>query len=513
MRVWIYGLLRARLVIAWALFAGVFVGAHAMTLQRQGNTLFATGPVENDFGLFRDALEVPGLEQIVFVNSPGGDLWTGMRVGRMIQSQGVRTVTAGYCVSACSIMFMGGKERMFSDAFRPAVTYVGLHGPHNKNTKAVNTDQSPQIFAFFKNAMGTQFNAELMNKAFYEMDDAGALLRVFDVARTPKRVTYHCRSSQTQRVNCTDFPQWDALSLGVVTRTELMPVTIPPDMLVAPKVMGYPLDAPVADPVAFLTDIATKSCTSDGCKKLVQNYQNLKENRAIVVAVDGPGVGTTADRDSPNQAVLAALFACNHIKDRPTRLCTAVGINGFDTRAAVATARASHDAGLAALAVPKDKFYGNEQFGGAFTDANGLRYDKYTDATPSKVDGIQVVGTGEVVALMKADTMPVVIDVSLAEDVLPGSAALFFGGVAYQDATKDAPLEQRITSLLKLLAPDLQRRLIFTGAGRDDWRGLNAAMRARKAGYTQVGWYRGGLLAWKDAGLPLAKVIVNAVAN
>jgi len=82
---------------------------------------------------------------------------------------------------------------------------------------------------------------------------------------------------------------------------------------------------------------------SDGCKTLVQNYANLKEHSAIVTAVDAPGVGTTADKDSPNQAALAALFACNHIKDRPVRLCTVVGVNGFDIQPTVAAARASHE--------------------------------------------------------------------------------------------------------------------------------------------------------------------------
>lgn len=486
---------------------------HAMRLEREGNTLFATGPVEDDFGKFRAALEVPGLEQVVFVNSPGGDLWTGMRVGRLILDRGLKTVTAGHCVSACSIMFMGGKERTFSDAFRPNLTYIGLHGPASKTTKTVTSDQAPQIFAFFKLAMGERFNAELMNKAFYDMDDAGALLRVFDMARNPKRLTYHCRSQQTQRRDCTDFPDSDALSLGVVTNATLTNVTLPASMQAVSKILGVALDSPIEDKTAFLNAIANKSCTSESCKALVLNYANLKEHSAIVTAVDGPGVGTTSDKDSPNQAAISALFVCNNIKDRPPRLCTLVGVNGFDVRGSVAAARASHESALAALTVPAEKFYGNEQFGGGFTPASGLRTDKYTEATPTKADGIRVIGTQELAVDMKSAQPPVLIDVSALDDVVPGSLALGFGGVAYGDASKDAPLEQRILGLLKLLAPDTQRPLVFIGSGRDDWRGLNAAFRARKAGYIQVGWYRGGIASWRAAGLPLVKVIVTAVAN
>ena len=40
-----------------------------------------------------------------------------------------------------------------------------------------------------------------------------------------------------------------------------------------------------------------------------------------------------------------------------------------------------------------------------------------------------------------------------------------------------------------------------------------AALRARKLGYGQVGWYRGGMESWKAANLPMAMVVVRAVAR
>jgi len=80
------------------------------------------------------------------------------------------------------------------------------------------------------------------------------------------------------------------------------------------------------------------------------------------------------------------------------------------------------------------------------------------------------------------------IDVSGLDDVIPGSSALLFAGVAHADTAEDAALEQRIVSLLKLLAPDPQRPIVFIGSNRDDWRGLDAAaFRARKAGICPSG--------------------------
>jgi len=188
--------------------SGAFIGSQAMTLEREGSTLFATGPVEDDFGKFKNALEVPGLEQIVFVNSPGGDLWTGMRVGRIIADSGVKTVTAGYCVSACSIMFMGGRERTFSDAFRANVTYVGIHGPSSKTTRACDQRTCASDLCLLQNDHGERFNAALMNKAFFEMDDAGSLLRVFNMARDSQ--ARHCTIAARSRhpaTNAQSFPK------------------------------------------------------------------------------------------------------------------------------------------------------------------------------------------------------------------------------------------------------------------------------------------------------------------
>jgi hypothetical protein len=148
------------------------LAAQAMTVQVQGNVVFATGPVEDDLAKFEAAFEKPDIDTVAFVNSPGGDLWTGLRVGRLIASRGFSTVAAGSCVSACSIMFMGGKQRSFSDAFRPAQTFIGIHGAHDRMTKAVSPILQPQIFAFYKLNMSDRFNAVVMNQALYDMEDA-----------------------------------------------------------------------------------------------------------------------------------------------------------------------------------------------------------------------------------------------------------------------------------------------------------------------------------------------------
>lgn len=342
--------------LAALLTMGLAFGAHAMKLEVQGKTLFATGPVEDDIVQFRDALAQPQIDTIVFVNSPGGDLWTGMTIGRLIADREVHTVAAGYCVSACSIMFMGGKVRTFSDTFQPKQTYIGIHGPHSKTTGQVVPQHATQIYAFFKRMMGDGFNAEVMNTALFDMEDAGALLRVYDPQRLPKRITYHCKAAQMPRKDCTDFKELDALNLKVITSNALTPVELPPGFKVAPTVTGRELTTPLADATDFFAALSAQQCKTDSCRKLVTAYQANSQDKALAIPVGASGLGTASKRDTPLNAFWGAIFACNHVKGKPARLCEAQTVNGYDIRHFYTEGQASHADGLAKLSPPATSF-------------------------------------------------------------------------------------------------------------------------------------------------------------
>jgi len=47
--------------------------------------------------------------------------------------------------------------------------------------------------------------------------------------------------------------------------------------------------------------------------------------------------------------------------------------------------------------------------------------------------------------------------------------------------------------------------LVFYCASAMCWMSYNAALRAIRMGYQKVGWYRGGVEAWKEAGLPIER--------
>ena len=487
---------------------------HSMKVEVHGSAIYASGPVESDFGKFQEAMDKPGVDKVVFVNSPGGDLWTGMTVGRLIAKRGLNTVIAGSCASACSIMFMGGRERTFSDAFRPAMTYIGLHGAHNLDTKAVNSALQPQIFAFYKERMAERFNAAVMNTALYEMDDAGSMLKVFDASRAPLRPPYHCRSVQTLRQDCTEFKGLDGLSLGIVTSNTLTALDLPAGYKEVPKILGQELTLALPDPAAYFEQLGAKQCSNDACRKLIANYADNKEHKALAIPVGGGGLGMVSNRDTAINAFVGAIYACNHPKGSPARLCETQTANGYDLRELYVSGMASHVQALANLAPPTDKFYANEEYGGAMTSARGLRTQKVHDITPQSLDGIKTVNTRELALALKSAQPPVLVDVwASVNDAIPGAVTLLYGGVAFDDAAADSVYEARFAALLKLLSPDPAKPVVFYCMNRDCWLSVNAALRAKKLGYSQVGWYRGGMDSWKAAGLPLASVVVRAVVQ
>lgn len=503
-----------RVVICWVLLMGAHC-ALGMTLIAQGHTLYASGPVYDDYRSFIEALDKGGIERIVFVNSPGGDLWTGMRVGRLIADKAINTVVAGTCVSACSIMFMGGKARTFTDNFRPAFTYVGIHGPHRKDTLQVVHEQAGQIFAFFKAQMGERFNAEVVNKALYDMEDAGALLKVFDAYRYPRLVSYHCKSEQTARRDCTEYKGQDAFSLGVVTSVDLTSIELPDALVVKSRIFGQDLTDVIADTNAFYIDLSARQCSSDNCKNVFKEFATYRENKALAIPLHDTGYGMANNNDTALTSHFSALYYCNHIMDKPPRLCETQVVNGFDVRNQLyVQGDLSHVTAMEALRVPADKYYGNEEYGGGFTDASRLRVQKVHDITPQKVDGVQTIGTQALSAQLKSAEPPILVDVWAGSgEAIPSSLTLLAGGQAFEDAATDNAYEARFTGLLKLLSPDIAKPVVFYCMSRDCWLSANAAMRAHKVGYTNVYWYRGGMASWKAAGLPTAAVVVRAVVQ
>jgi rhodanese-related sulfurtransferase len=479
--------------------------ACAMSFELKQNQLFVSGRVDDDIRQFQEHLTNKAIDTIVFVNSPGGSLHTALRVAEMIANRGVNTVVAGSCQSACSVMFLGGRERRFSDAFPAAATFIGIHGAHNAETKQIDQTLQPRLYAFYKYALADKFDSELMHLALYKMDDATAMLRVMEATRNPASKVHFCKSAFVQRKDCAEFPQATALTLGILTHPELIKLELPESLKSVVALFGVPLANPAPDHAI---------CASAACAQRMESWRKAPDSKAIASRQNSPGIGVSMRLDSPLRASYRALYNCNHLPNLPPALCEVVAVNGLEASTVYTNAKLEHEQARALLKLPNEQYYANEQYGTGFGSHKGLRVLGKPSLTPGSIAGITSIATKDLVAQLISEAPPYIIDVlALGNETLPSAQAIAFGGVHLEDAAKEQELTARFLSLLALLAPDKTRPIVFFCLDRESWRSVNAAQRALEAGYTRVLWYRGGLQSWKAAGLPTAPLALRAVAN
>ncbi len=155
------------------------------------------------------------------------------------------------------------------------------------------------------------------------------------------------------------------------------------------------------------------------------------------------------------------------------------------------------------LGVPLEEALRNERDDAGRGSASGYRTERYGEATPHNMPGMRRLDTGALVALRKAPTPPRLIDLSVTlPQMLPTALHFVAGGLASADPALDAAFDLRFRNMLAAAAPDKSAPLVFYCAGAASWHSVNASQRAVKAGYTNVMFYRGGILAWPAASLP-----------
>lgn len=123
-------------------------------------------------------------------------------------------------------------------------------------------------------------------------------------------------------------------------------------------------------------------------------------------------------------------------------------------------------------------------------------------ATPNRIPGGLVITTRALVAMLQEGGSGVLLfDVLGGREALPN--ALQAAWVSQPGHFNDQVQQQFVQALTAQLQGRTDTPLVFYCESTECWMSYNAALRAIKAGYSQVFWYRGGLMAWKAAGLPI----------
>lgn len=121
--------------------------------------------------------------------------------------------------------------------------------------------------------------------------------------------------------------------------------------------------------------------------------------------------------------------------------------------------------------------------------------------TPTKIPGGSVIGTQALRKLLQDKQSGVLLlDVYGAQTSLPDAISVVPAaqGGSFTDNT-----QREFGEYLQTIAKgDKSRPLVLYCEGVNCWMSYNAALRAIKLGYQKVMWYRGGLEAWQQAGLP-----------
>jgi PQQ-dependent catabolism-associated CXXCW motif protein len=126
--------------------------------------------------------------------------------------------------------------------------------------------------------------------------------------------------------------------------------------------------------------------------------------------------------------------------------------------------------------------------------------------TPNVIPGGQVVTTKGLVELVQKHPVPfVLIDALGSGEMLPEAVPAEWASNA--GSFTDQTQQQLVQLLQQQTKGNKGEVLVFYCLSRECWMSYNAALRAINAGYTNVLWYRGGIEAWKQAGLPTAQSI------
>ena len=214
-----------KLLIAFSAFA-LALPSWSMAFKLVGSTLVMSGPVVgDDLAHLKDQLLTKQVKLVLLHQSPGGDLWNGLRVAEQIRANALPTAVSGKCESACGLIFLGGIERSFTDGRVPDQTMIGLHGAHNARTKQAMPEMGAKMGYFIRTMPADKFPRNLLDRTVYPKDYRD-IIYVFHPRRfldqSMPRGVMECLRQPDEKYGCKMIETLDALSIGVITNPEII---------------------------------------------------------------------------------------------------------------------------------------------------------------------------------------------------------------------------------------------------------------------------------------------------
>ncbi len=207
-------------VAASLLLAHSTQATQAMEFKRLGNTLIMSGEVvARDLDRAKKEFNAaPIITHVVLRNSMGGNSWTGYRLGELFRENSVTTAVSGHCISSCSRLFLGGKQRMFTDDYPASLTYVGFHGHYDfgkLNPQAVERNNLARWTTKYTDG---KVDPKLLQRWIQIPMRAGdARFYPASVASVWKDASFLCQGTESARPQQCEKLATGALTQGIVT--------------------------------------------------------------------------------------------------------------------------------------------------------------------------------------------------------------------------------------------------------------------------------------------------------
>jgi len=252
---------------------------------------------------------------------------------------------------------------------------------------------------------------------------------------------------------------------------------------------------------------------SEGAKTAyLESYEPAARDKAFAITKDGQHFTYVYGRSTSSRAARIASWRC---LDAYGVLCMVWMVNGDDVLPAYE--KAAEDSAKAIAGLPADfpdRAYAwentNTNVSAPKTLRDGAQVHSPTPVTAPS--GAKTISTQELVKLYRAEAGLVVLDVlsdnAVTKKTLPNAS--WFQGGGWSQSGKNADIEEKFAKAMEGIAPKKDTPIVAYCLDSECWLSWNASMRLVAMGYKRVYWYRGGVEAWIQAGLPLVDTPLTA---
>jgi hypothetical protein len=261
--------------------------AHAMAIVVAGDQLILSGPVISaDYDAVESNLSFnPQIKIVILRNSPGGDAPTGYHLGELFRQRSLQTAVSGYCYSSCSRLFLGGKERYFTDDYPPEFTQVGLHGHYDNNGNLNAASVKAQHLKDWTIRYSDGKADESLVERWINIPRGRGLIHFYNPAlvNSDGYSTFMCQGTEPDHTRIFDCERIakNALDLGIATSVTLV------SSADQRKVRGTVLEIPPPSGFAEVSDVSKVPGISEAGREQYRRFLAADAPRAFALSPSG----------------------------------------------------------------------------------------------------------------------------------------------------------------------------------------------------------------------------------